>query len=230
MWTPDDGPFIPEAEQLALPAARIVKWRRWLEHHPDGDPGEANSIWSQMVHCAHLRDVFTRTFEIAQSNPAMPESSAFFSYLGETYVTTQAVAIRRQCDRSNRVATLGRLLLEISSALESELKSAGIDSTRRQRLERALTEATSKALNMFTVTAPIRALVDERVAHMDQRKIAQDEPRVTVKSLHAALDVIFDVFQNWQRWLTATDTMDMTPVIQHDWEAVFRIPWIPPTS
>ena len=79
----------------------------------------------------------------------------------------------------------------------------------------ALTQGASK----------VRAYVDERVAHSDSRP-SQDFP--TFDDLHGAMDQIGKLFTKYALLLTAAGYVDLVPVIQHDWMAVFRQPWMPP--
>jgi hypothetical protein len=114
MW--DDPPHRRPPAGRQLPSERTEKWRRGFEHRADATEGEPGSIWSQHVHMAHIRHVYMRVFEIARAVPDMPPS-AYFDYLGYTYVHTQGVAIRRQADEHPRAVSLGRLLGELPERL-----------------------------------------------------------------------------------------------------------------
>jgi hypothetical protein len=44
------------------------------------------------------------------------------------------------------------------------------------------------------------------------------------------MDALFAVFREVEVFLTGTTTPDLVPVIQYDWEAIFRRPWLPPVA
>ena len=48
----------------------------------------------------------------------------------------------------------------------------------------------------------------------------------TLDEVHDAIDLIGELFKKYGHLLTGGGWASLTPVLQHDWEAVFRIPWI----
>jgi hypothetical protein len=52
------------------------------------------------------------------------------------------------------------------------------------------------------------------------------EQGITLNDVHDAIDLMGRLFQKYGNLLTAASWVDLTPVLQHDWEAVFRVPWI----
>jgi hypothetical protein len=49
---------------------------------------------------------------------------------------------------------------------------------------------------------------------------------LTLSEVHDAIDLIGRLFQRYGNALTAASWVALTPALQHDWETVFRIPWI----
>jgi hypothetical protein len=47
------------------------------------------------------------------------------------------------------------------------------------------------------------------------------------EELHDAVDTVGRVFRKYANVLTASTYIDLEPVIQHDWRAIFRQPWAP---
>jgi AbiU2 len=85
----------------------------------------------------------------------------------------------------------------------------------------------------------VKEYVDQNVAHLDARTLPggggapPDAPKrkgseLTLNEVHDAIDLIGDLFKKYGNLLTAAAWADLTPAIQHDWEAVFRVPWIRP--
>lgn len=86
-----------------------------------------------------------------------------------------------------------------------------------------------------------KEFVDRNVAHLDARSIATrkepptptppDAPTrrgadLTLNQVHDAIDLTGGLFRKYGNLITAASWGDLTPALQHDWEAVFRIPWI----
>jgi hypothetical protein len=85
--------------------------------------------------------------------------------------------------------------------------------------------------------------VDRNVAHLDARTVprssgrpegeAPQAPQRTASDLkldevHEAIDLVGSMFITYSGLLTAAAWVDLTPVIQHDWERIFEVPWKPP--
>lgn len=82
----------------------------------------------------------------------------------------------------------------------------------------------------------VRRYVDKHVAHFDASVIGRGPPRAPEKSgrelptlnqVHDAIDLVGRLFRKYSQLFTAADIIQLTPVLQHDWEAVFRIQWLP---
>jgi hypothetical protein len=209
--------------------SRIEKWHGWIE-------GQI----SNEIHAMHLhRATYQRVREIARENGRLP-NSYFWEYLQDTYAATQAVAVRRQVETSRRVRSLGRLLLELSDdpsrvsraffvGLWSDdtraMADEGFDEQFAGSVGTHLDPAIPRAdLEDLTDTSEsLKAFVEEHVAHSDAR------PRKGLPSfddLDAAIDQIGHLLKKYVFLFTAAGLVQLVPVIQHDWEAVFRQPWI----
>jgi hypothetical protein len=229
---------------LLMVDSRIEKWRRWMEDTilPD-------------IHAMYLqRAAYRRVHEIVLANEGLPRDSYFWEYLEETYAPTQATAVRRQAESNSRVKSLGRLLQEVGTNAEhltraffigmwvdpedrDEIRRAGITQIAGstvdekfagevdEHLDPTIPEADLAALT--ATAASVKAFVDERIAHSDRRPTS---PLPTFDELDAAVDRIGDLVIKYYLLLTASGLMQLEPVIQNDWEAVFRQPWIPATE
>jgi hypothetical protein len=143
---------------------RIVKWTRWIK----------TTIQSNVMTMYLQRDAYRTVSEMLAANADNLPESYWWEFMRDTYGTTQAIAVRRQADTGRGVASLGKLIEEISD-------DAG-------RLTREFT-------------------LDE---------------------VHEAVDVIGKLFERYYNLLTASFFTELVPVIQHDWMAAFRVPWMPP--
>lgn len=82
----------------------------------------------------------------------------------------------------------------------------------------------------------VRRYVDKHVAHFDASVIGRGPPAAptkegralpTLNEVHDAIDLIGRLFRKYSQLFSASDIIELTPVLQHDWEAVFRVQWLP---
>jgi hypothetical protein len=78
---------------------------------------------------------------------------------------------------------------------------------------------------LTAASASIKDFVDRHIAH-SQSEAVPVNVTLQVADLHAAIDVIGDVFQRYYSLLTATGMPILVPAIQHNWKAVFQEPWM----
>jgi hypothetical protein len=211
-----------------MPDSRVVKWQRWL--HESIRPH---------IYTIHLhRYIYQELIKITQGRDLPP--SYFFDFGSQTYATSQAVAIRRLADPNPRAISLGRLLNEIASDAQRLNRDfyVGLYATDiRPMGERAFTskfaDATGDHVDPKIVNTDLEALrtgaervsryVDQYVAHLDEK------PRAAIPTfddLNKAVDLVGDLYQKYNNLVTASDYVTLVPEIQHDWKAVFRVPWI----
>lgn len=91
----------------------------------------------------------------------------------------------------------------------------------------------------------VKEYVDRNVAHMDARTVrrrsgrpegeAPDAPErlaseLELDEVHEAIDLVGRMFVKYSGLLTAASWVELTPVIQHNWERIFEVPWKPPTE
>jgi len=207
--------------------SRIEKWRSWL----------LDRIAPQ-VYTAHLhRQVFRELSRITQAADLPP--SYFFEYSGETYATSQALAIRRLADPNTRAVSLVRLLREMAAdptrlsrrfyvAMFEDLPSYVGDRAFTRTFagqagnyaDPALIERDVDALNEGA--SKVKRYVDQHVAHADARARAAIP---TFEDLNGAVDLIAALYRKYYNLLTADDIL-VEPVLDPNWIAVFRVPWI----
>jgi hypothetical protein len=211
---------------------RIAKWTKWIE----GD------VTNEVIQVNHHRQIYERIGEIVREHGDLPES-AFWEYLGSTYAVSQAVAIRRLVDTHRDTVSLRNLIAEIAddaSRLTRDFWVGLWDTTdpidvmfaERQwsdhyggevgdHLDSAIPARDLERLT--TSTDPVKEYVEKHVCHIDRRR---PEPTLTFNDLHDASVVVGELFKKYASLLTAKGWALLAPVIQHDWEAVFREPWI----
>ena len=105
-----------------------------------------------------------------------------------------------------------------------------------RHLDPALARNDSEA--MRAGTQRVKDYVDENVAHMDAATIPKlnAEPpaapmrkggNLQLSEVHDAIDVVGATYQKYYALLFGASWHTLVPVLQHDWEKIFRIQWIP---
>jgi hypothetical protein len=213
---------------------RIEKWKRWI------DGPIKNEILSM-----HLkRDTWQQVQQMIADNGQLPDSY-WWEFMRDTYAITQAVAVRRQVYADKDAQSLGKLVVEIGED-PSELTREfwiGMWADDRPYAERAWAEqfggGVGGHLDPAIPAADLDALrdasqrvtdyVDRHLAHSDRRALPASK-MPTLADMHSAVDTIGQLYERYYNLLTASSWAFLVPVIQHDWQAVFREPWMRQTG
>jgi hypothetical protein len=215
---------------------RIEKWTRWID----------GTIKSNVLTMHLHRDTWRETSKILEDNGTLPDSY-WWEFMRDTYGHTQAVAVRRQADTHRDAASLGKLIEEVrddAARITREFwlglwdPDGAIDALFAERgwadeyggsvglhLDPAIPAADFDALT--TAAAEVKEWVDKHVAHADASAVPASVT-LTLEDVHRAVDVIGELFQRYYTLFTAASMIELVPVIQHDWRAVFRQPWMRP--
>jgi hypothetical protein len=210
---------------------KIEKWSGWCEGRLRAE------ITAMHLH----RHVMRELARIDQEHGDLP-ASYFWEYLLDTYAITQATAIRRQVDPTRDVCCLLRLLTEIGADAALITKRRYIenhDPAERDEAERRFAEkfggkvgerldpqiVASDREVLVNFGAPIKGYVDEHIAHSSPEiRDGVGVPRFD--ALDDAIDGITNVFTKYTEAVIGKTWPVLVPEIQHDWQAVFREPWI----
>jgi hypothetical protein len=211
---------------------RIATWTDWITGTIN------NNVLTMHLQRATWREVV----EILQANGQLPDSY-WWEFMRDTYATTQASAVRRQADTRRNVASLGKLIQGISvrpSLITREfwiglwndpdkymllLAERGWKDQYGGELGDHLDPSIPKA-DLETLTgaaANVKKYVDEHVAHAARFPAGVT---VTLDEVDAAIDVIGHLFKKYYNLFTAISYTQLEPVMQSDWKAVFRQPWM----
>jgi hypothetical protein len=213
---------------------RIAKWTKWCE----------GTIKNEVVTMHLHRETWQEIGRIIDEHGSLPDSY-FWEYHRDIYAVTQAVAVRRQADIHRDAASLGRLVLEISEDAKRISRDfwTGLwdtsDTFDLRHAERAWSsQYAGKAGDHLDPAIPagdldqlraaaagVKTYVDQHLAHSDTNA-ARASDTLTLKDVHDAIDVIGHQFKKYSNLLTAASWVSLVPVIQHDWLAPFRQPWI----
>jgi hypothetical protein len=215
---------------------KIEKWTRWID----------GAVYLQVVRIHFHRQIWRGVQGVIRANDALPPS-AYWAYHTEVYSDTQTVAVRRQTDLDPRVASLGRLILELreepqrltvdrwlrqwAAQDEDDLEFArGRWSSRfggkvGEHLDPAIPAADLDRL--LAAVASIRDYVNSNVAHAEdfESTRALIPASITFDELDSAIDTIGNLFRKYADLIACTD-IDFHIQMAPDWLAPFRQPWI----
>jgi hypothetical protein len=219
-------------------AAPIRRWKRWLR-----------IIERDIVTLFHQRHIFREIAEMFRNNAVLRQSGGtVWLWLAKIYTTTAAVGVRRQADRSRRrpVVSLERLLTDVIEnprALGREWfvrqyvwgKPPIARSGFRRMAERDFNKFAGSISNQISTgrlrsdrrrlrsaAARVGHYVNKRVAH---RALRGYRGPARFADLDAAIDELGRLLQRCQLLINQAGMFAVEPVIQDDWEAIFRVPW-----
>jgi AbiU2 len=223
----------------------LEKWTSWY----------ADGIESDVFNMHLQRFVWLRVHEIAKDNADLGTTPSYlWDWLFDIYTKTQAQAVRRQADKDRRAGCLARIIIEIGERPESVerewwLSMTESDDSREEERHywRRVYEghwqdqfgggehfdpviAEGDLARLQDESRKVREYVNSHVAHLDARVLGGrlEGQLPTLDEVHEAIDLVGEYFNKYGFLLTGASWHRLTPVLQHDWEAVFRMPWIKP--
>lgn len=219
------------------------KWQRWL--------GE---IEQEILDLHHHHEIWRTLVDLIAAQE-LSESEYFVEAFTRMYVAGQAMGVRRQADTGRGAVSLARLLTGLSNQSRVVTQERffalwglnGVEpDTERDKLERrARTKRATRAWAQFagpwmgpvldpaiprgdlqqlreTAAAVVR-YADKTIAHRDFKG---PNSLPTFEQLHAAIDVLGQLYRRYSLLLTASapSASGLAPKMQADWLAPFRRP------
>jgi hypothetical protein len=218
---------------------RIDKWTRWID----------GTIKNNVLTMHLQRDAYRKVADILGANADDLPDSYWWEFMRDTYATTQAVAVRRQADTHPDVASLGKLIEQVrddpvritrefwlglwnhddndpfSVTLAERAWADHYGGNVGEHLDPSIPAADFDKLT--AAASSVKTYVDQHVAHADAAVVSANVT-LTLTEVHDAVEVIGDLFRRYYTLFTAADMALLVPVIQHDWMAAFRVPWMRP--
>jgi hypothetical protein len=225
---------------------RVAKWKRWID----------GPIKASVITMHHHRQIWRGLAQVIEKHGSLP-GSAYWEHYFDVYAETQAMAVRRQADLHRDVASLGKLLSEVSEEARHLTPEWWIglwsidegDDFERALARRQWNDAFGGAVGVHLDPAipaadlkrltegseAVRQHVDKHIAHSEDPGPVTKDPgktapgdTLTLNEVDDAIDLIGEVFTRYYSLFEAADMVSLEPVIQHDWLAPFREPWIRP--
>ncbi len=211
-------------------SSKIDKWARWLE-----------VIKQQTYAVMERRHIYKETTRVLSANPALPKTSAFYTWLHTSYADSVVMTVRRQIKSGAQSISLVRLLEEIEvdakelsrtrwralyegTVLEG-FADRHFDDLAGKHSEHVRAELVHADCERFkSAVGSIETWADKRIAHFDRG----DPPQApTFDDLDRALDSLDKLLRKYYLLVTGDAIAFTTPVIQHNWKKVFELAWLP---
>lgn len=221
-------------------ADRIARMTQWVK-----------TIEAEVADVLLQHHIFWQVQDIIRTNPNLANArSHFFEWMGDVFVASAAVAVRRQVDNDDDSVCLRRLLREardyahivtrpfylslcITPGSEPFLKEinehafdewAGVGG---QHLDAAIVERDLQQL--IDTCRTIQHYATKRVAHYDKHGVTPQK-MPTFDDLDKAYKVIESLTQKYYLMFTGVWIGNVKPTIVYPWTDIFTLPWIPARS
>jgi hypothetical protein len=208
----------------------MAKWGRWL-----------GKIYEEVTLLVWSKDIYDRIGEIVVGNPSINTANQFYRWLARNYVHTALMGIRRQADLDPNAISLIKLLEDMKnnfhlltrahylSLYPSEMRELGNDDFDGLAGVDASEYPKEKIDADLIVLQKIKRLhgefIDRRIAHLDRKNLLGEIS--TFKDLGQAIEQLETMVKEYYLLLTGSSVLRLSPIPQHDWETIFREPWIP---
>jgi len=198
-------------------------------------------VESQLVHVAHLDDIFWQVQAIIRDNPVLASGGPFQEWIGQCYVDSVTAGLRRLADRRPDVISLWRVLqrmVTIAPLLTREryltLHEARLQAAARQSWADLVSQSkthvpkaliSTKQTKLEAALKKVSAFAHENVAHTSANPTHGE---TTFADVRKSIAAAFGVYGWCSRILTAKAFFSPVPTILEPWLKVFRVPWLPP--
>lgn len=224
----------PKPVPIKTPAARYRTYRRWRRWFSD--------IRNQIHTLHHNRRIYRDVTAMIDANPALQVPSAFYTWMRNAYIYDMTMSVRRLVDHDRRTVSFYRLMEDIASHPEVVTRrrfTAGYRGWLRDSGHRDFERFASPAANrihrrvirghqreLVAAAERLKTYVDKHVAHNDRRPMRR---LPTYEELDRCIDLLGRLAKDYTLLLEQVALVEIEPVIQYDWQAPFRVPWIPST-
>jgi hypothetical protein len=212
---------------------RIQKWIRWLD-----------AIEWDVQSLVLYKSVFWELQQIIDHNKDIQLNSAFYRYMGDTFVAYAAIGVRRHVKINEDSISLARLLSEISNdpsritlgyflGLQSDSQfHPFMEGGFRQYCEEGENYVSPLKVQedlgrLKEIAHAIEDFADKRIAHRDSREL-KELPVFT--DLNKSIEELDKLFIKYNHMLKGVSMNSLMPTFQYDWKAIFRIAWIKSNS
>lgn len=222
--TPPPAPYVTATARRNA----YVRWRRRFK-----------GVMTQITDIAHNRRLYLQIRDVIDANPAIQVPSAFYDWMRIAYIVDQTLAIRRLVDFDKRTVSFVNLMQEIADHPEVITRTRFVhpyaqwmrDAGHRdfERFARPGAARITPAIiqkhrrDLIVAQRPIRRFVNRHVAHRSQHPMRR---LPTYAQLDTCIDLLERLAKTYTLLLEQAALAQVVPVIQYDWLAPFRVPWL----
>jgi hypothetical protein len=220
---------------VPLPVDEVMKWRSWIE----------GPIAKDVLEMHLKRQIWREINDMLQANPKVGQvPSAFWDFHKSNYSTAQAIAIRRQADRDSRSRSLALLIEQMRDNADVLTRDYWVGLLGDQLADDLMVGRAHRGFDHLAGTGDhldaeiprgdlttlrsdakrVSVYVNEHVAHSTAEPTVRELP--TYRDLHEAIDRLGEMFKKYALALTGAQWWTLESVIEGDWKAIFRTPWI----
>ena len=206
----------------------FLRWKRWYK-----------IIHAAITDLAYKRYIYREVTGIITANPRLQVPSAFFDWMRRVYIVDMTVGVRTLVDWGPRVISLVKLMEEIADHPEvisrrrytakymGWLRRYGhfdfdrIAGKGKHQIDKNAIEVQRR--DLIASQKKIRTFVNNHVVHRNKNRMHR---LPTQAELDHCLDLLEDLAKRYTLLLEQKGLTKVVPVIQYDWKAPFRVPWI----
>ena len=208
---------------------KLTKWLKWFA-----------VVHDEIQHLLIAKDIFWSVQDLIKANPRIQKSSAFYRYLGDTYISHVLIGIRRQIKVHPDAVSFVRLLTDIAESPQcftreyfTGLYSGSIVEDRADKEFDEFCEAgggnhispvmVQRDIDAIRATAAqCEKFADRRIAHRDLR-----DPRTppTFKEVDDVVVALDRIYVRYHLIFHAGAMSSLMPTYQYDWQEIFDERW-----
>jgi hypothetical protein len=225
------------ADRQPDPDEEGARWIAWIGERPGGP-----SIWDDVVAMIVSRQIWDGFRILYDDAPPEARTNATFqSWVNESYIHRQAMAVRRQTDTDRDVISLAHLIQQVSRyphvlsrdryaarvayMASREEADRGFDfmvGAGRDHIDPNVPKADLARLR--SRTGKVLGWANNEVAHYNESK-GQFGVGLTFGDLHDSVDLIVDLAVKYRDLILGSSMAKS--VSMTGWMEIFRVAWIP---
>ena len=206
------------------------KYKKWVKN--------LDRIRGEVTELVLSRHVFQRIYDIVSDNNKINKGNLFYDWLSRHYAQTCLMGIRRLTDKNKNTISLYVLLLDclensdkLSRTLHVGLYKRGMEDLGEREFDKLAgknskifpkSEIEQDVKKLENIREVLKSHTNKRIAHLDKKEPGKIP---TFLDIFQSIDVLVEIAHKYSLLFTATDHKFM-PVIQYDWEFIFKTPWI----
>ena len=207
---------------------KIQKWQKILENQ-----------LNELTDVLERRFIFQETKKMVEANPDIQQGNIFYDYFRINYIYAQIIQLSRMLDQDPRTESFSNLLGDIESNPDiferkwrDETNKLVASPNTLSAFGNSLEEKTLNAdvvtedkCNLLCQFAPIKKYRDREIAHKQARG---QKPNLSFQKLDQFIDLMHARILVYACFLHGSGYPEsgLMPVIQYDWQEIFRTSWI----